>query len=385
MKTCLYFTYLHDSKTKRHANLAADGVSRYLIHELELFFDKVYVINLEKVQKGFAIQKENKSFLSDKTILINPPTLKCSRIEDKIFWKAKLRLTIKKYLREYAKPGDFVFAYHSIASTQILAEYKTKFKFKLIIQIEEIYSEIYKQFKGQNVYELDSLIKGDGFLVANAQLRAKFSKVDQDCPILLGDMRLPKTFSPKIDDGKIHLVYGGTLSREKISLDQLILPILKLPRIFVLHVYPSNNKSELAKYLSEMADKIKGRVFVEEPLVGEQYFTNISKYHIGLAINIDSPELSSFAIPSKIINYLKCELKVVSTPLKSVKQSDYSNLIFVSKGFSPEEIADAIENCAKINISCENTIEILSRTFAQNLENLIRQVSSKQQPNYLDS
>lgn len=377
MKTCLYFTYLHDCETNRYANLAADGVSRYLIQELEIFFDKVYVVNLEKVQKTFSVQRESKFFLSDKTIVINPSVLKFSRVEDKILWKTKLRSTIKKYLKKYAEPGGFVFAYHSLASTKILSRFKSKFKYNFIIQIEEVYSEIYSKFKRQKVSELESLAKGDGFLVANAQLKAEFNKPDQECPILLGDMRMPKSLSSKIDDGQIHLIYGGTLSGEKISLDQLILPISKLPDKFVLHIYPSNNKDELVRYLSKLAVKIQKKIYIEEPLVGEEYFVAISKYNIGLAINIDSPKLSSSAIPSKIINYLKCELKVVSTPLECVKRSDYADIIFVSKDFTANEITNAIKKCAQIDIKSEKILEVLSRKFVRDLKKLIHQVENK--------
>ena len=188
---------------------------------------------------------------------------------------------------------------------------------------------------------------------------------------------MPKSLSSKIDDGQIHLIYGGTLSGEKISLDQLILPISKLPDKFVLHIYPSNNKDELVRYLSKLAVKIQKRIYIEEPLVGEEYFVAISKYNIGLAINIDSPKLSSSAIPSKIINYLKCELKVVSTPLECVKRSDYADIIFVSKDFTANEITNAIKKCAQIDIKSEKILEVLSRKFVRDLKKLIHQVENK--------
>lgn len=378
MATCLYFSYIYDPKTNREANLAGDGVSRYLIQELEKIFDKIYVVNLEQVAKNFSFQLETKQILSEKTILINPAAIKFSRIENKIFWKRKLHTLIKKYIKEYAKNCDIVFAYHSLVSTNILSKLKSKYHYKLIIQIEEIYSEIYKQFAKFNQVEMKSLICGDGYIVANNKLKTKFDIVSHKiCPILLGDMRMPTLLSNKICDGRIHLVYGGTLAKNKISFDQLILALAELDKRYVLHIFPSNNQAELTDYLSAIDKDISKRVIVEKPVFGEQYFAEISKYHIGLAININSPELASSAIPSKIINYLKCNLNVVSTPLECVKQSAYGNYIVLANGFSQENIAAAIETCASKSIQNSNVMEGLIAEFRLNLKTLIRQVSDR--------
>lgn len=374
MKACLYFTYLHDPNTHRMANLAGDGVSRYLIHEFEKIFDKVWVINLENVAKNFVRQKETRFILSSKTTVISPGVFKCSRIENKMFGKLKLRRTIEKYIREFSQNDGFVFAYHSLSSTRILSELKSKFHYKLILQVEEIYSEIYDVFKRFNATELASLQLCDGFIVANNQLKAKFARQNQVCPVLLGDMRAPASLSDKIKDGKIHLVYGGTLSSDKITFNQLILPLTQLEDKYVLHVYPSNGEKDLRNYLASLDKQITNRVFIERPIIGEQYFTEISKYHIGLAINIDSPELSSSAIPSKIINYLKCNLQVVSTPLECVKQSKYADCISLSKGFSPVEIAEAIRNCERDEAENQGILAELNSKFAKNLTDLIQQI-----------
>ena len=374
MKTCLYFAYLHDPKTRRLANLAGDGVSRYLIQELEKIFEKIYVINLENVAQNFVFQKESRSYLSEKTVVISPTVFKCSRIESKIFGKFKLKGTIKKYIREFAQHDGVVFAYHSLRSTQILSELKKKYHYNLIFQVEEIYSEIYDIFKRLNETELASLLLGDGFIVANKQLKDKFAKQDQVCPVLLGDMRAPTSISEKLSDGRIHLVYGGTLSSDKITFNQLILPLTQLDDKYVLHVYPSNGEEDLRNYLASLDKQITNRVFVEKPIIGERYFSEISKYDIGLAINIDSPELSSSAIPSKIINYLKCNLQVVSTPLECVKQSEYADCIFLSKGFSPTEIAEAIKNCNHSKTKNQSTLNELNNKFSQHLTDLIYQI-----------
>jgi len=251
------------------------------------------------------------------------------------------------FLVWHTRKNEKVLAYHTPWLSLPLRWAKRIRGFHLVLEMGEIYGDIWPSTRLLKYWERSLITVSDSFIVASDVLAERLGpKVKA---VMCGSYK-PSDYIPLQNaglDGCIHLVYAGSIDSTKGGAIKAIESMEHLPQNYVLHVCGHGNEHEIVamKRSLEKVNSILQRTacIFHGVLLGHQLSEQLASCHIALNPQFTGDYMLT-AFPSKVIKYLSHNLPVVTTRIESVLKSPLSSLLVFSKDDTPEAIAEAIKS-----------------------------------------
>lgn len=363
--------YSLNNTKKRICAQSANGVYLYILSAIRSVVpgsENLVALNCAQAQGGFYTPKEKRE--EGGIIYVQRPSFFGNRLIRKFdffFFKK----WFKKYLISHLKKDDLLVVYHSLTYMALINEVIKRVGCKCLINIEEFYGDV-SETPNNKIRKKEELFfsQCSGSIVCANTLLSEKSICGRPYAIVYGDYRNSPTL-PKKKDGTIRLVYSGTLSALK-GARQAIDSLDFLPSIFELHILSVEDPGKLKNYVD--TKPTRNRIFFDGAKFGDDFSKYISSFDIGMAPQPTTGKLNSTSFPSKIIVYLKADLKVVATPSKAIMHSSLKNDLFISENDTPVSIADAVKKAAAEKRSGLEVVRLLDTEFRCSLKRLLNEI-----------
>ena len=274
--------------------------------------------------------------------------------------------------------GDVIISYHtsSLASNVLVRLRKIK-KVKIILEVEEIYSDLLKSANTVWKREQCAFENSDGYIFSTEMLAEKINKKQLPSVVIYGTYQ-SDTESRIKDDDLVHVVYAGTFDPRKGGAAAAAAAAY-LPNNYHLHICGFGKQKEIddiKSVINELREK-GHNVSYEGLLKGQNYLDMLHKCQIGLSTQVPSAKFNNTSFPSKILSYMSAGLAVVSISIPAIEGSKVGKYITFYENQTPEEIARSIIKC---DISQgernKDVIASLDAGFKKELKSCIQEVLS---------
>lgn len=258
-----------------------------------------------------------------------------------------IKLFLRKHLSKLSYK-DIVICYHATDCIESLVSLKRKYNFKLILEVEEVYSDV-AQSEKLRLRENSAFDAADAFLLATELLVSRVNPgLTKPCVVCSGVYRTSVQVAKKREDRLIHVVYAGTLDPRKGGAAAAAAAAF-LDERYAMHILGDGSSSEVAAILSAVADanaKTRGcRIVYEGYKSGIEFTEFIQSCHIGLSPQNPNAAFNSTSFPSKVFMYLSNGLEVVSVDLP-VFSDDLRGMLTLVSGNDPAILAAGVERAA---------------------------------------
>ena len=274
-------------------------------------------------------------------------TSRIGRLLDKLFKKIYFffffLLKIKK--------KDKILIYHSgwTSFLKRMCRFKKVFS---ILEVEEVYS--FSDYADEKPEKEIKVIKGfDSYIFINDYLPVLL-KTQVPFVVCYGVIRNDLFYRydkcEKKQDDKIHLVYAGVISNKRQGAFCALDVASKLSNNYVLHIIGSGSEEDIRCLKSKIYEnnRISDRCKVELNgfLKGDALYNFLSSCDIGLSTYNLRANFSDCSLPSKVITYMCCGLKVVIGYTKAFQYMPISKCWFFYTTQDAENIAISVKNAA---------------------------------------
>lgn len=262
------------------------------------------------------------------------------------------------YLLFHTRAGEPVLVYHSYyVSLPVLLARRLK-KFKLLLEVEEIYQDVLSLPGPLRRWETNILHSADGYILSTEALRGEIHCPGKPDLVIHGSYTVePSRGVPPFGDGKIHCIYAGTLDPVKGGAAAAVAAAALLPENYHVHILgfgSAAQKSALQEQIQQVQRSARCELTYDGLLQGEAYIRFLQRCQIGLSTQVPEGNYIKSSFPSKILTYLANGLQVVSARLPSVEQSGVGDMITYYDAQTPEAIAAAIQ-AVDLSASCTPT------------------------------
>lgn len=239
---------------------------------------------------------------------------------------------------------DTVILYHALSYTKPIVLCKRIKRFKLCIDVEEIYGDVYENAKTVAT-EMRMFKFADSFLFPTHLLNQKVNKTNKPAVIVHGTYRVERCRECGFSDESIHVVYAGTLDPRKGGAVAAVAAAAYLPENYHIHILGFGGEKQIQQ-MKELCMKSSkqhhAQVTYDGVLSGEDYICFIQSCDIGLSTQNPDAAFNATSFPSKVLSYLSNGLHVVSVRIPAIEQSAIGDLLEYYDQQTPEGIAQAI-------------------------------------------
>ena len=372
-----------DNREKRNYFLSAKNKIDYIIDCLSsLSLDSIQIISPART-KGVVYCPQRLVSLSDKVSLKLFRSFGRKNIITKTLDHFLFPIYLFIYLLKHTKKDEPVFVYHSLALINTVKFAKLIKKFRLILEFEEIYSDVTGK-KTQRKKELNFTKYADGFILATSLLQEALNINKKPVVICNGTYQVEKqrnlTYreAGERENKVIHCVYAGTFDPRKGGCVAAAAAAEFLPANYHIHVIGFGSDKEIENiknFISEIAKKANSTVTFDGLKSGEEYIQFIQSCDIGLSTQDPKAAFNATSFPSKILSYMSNGLRVVSIRIPAIEQSEVGSCLYYYDKQMPEEIAKAI---LSVDLSDKYDgralIKNLDLNFRSELQNLLNNV-----------
>lgn len=278
------------------------------------------------------------------------------------------------FLMTHVKSDDTVIVYHSLALMNVVRKLKKKKKFHLIIEVEELYSDV-KEDQALRKKELEYLQLADQYIVITELLNEQVNLQNKPRIISHGTYRTVPKCGEKINDGRTHVVYAGTFNPVKGGACSAIEAAEFLDENFVLHVLGKGSTSDtetILKKIEEVSSKSKCQIIFDGYKTGKEFDMFIQSCHVGLSTQQPDGKYNASSFPSKVLMYMSNDLPVVSVRIPAVESSNVGEYIFYYDFYTPQNIAQAIKSVPSgQSLNVREKLNELDDIFKEELANLL--------------
>jgi len=247
--------------------------------------------------------------------------------------------------------------------------------FKLILEVEEIYSKVWSLNKTLTKWENKIILNTDGYIVVSDVL-AEMLPAKQKI-ILYGSYNLYENLKHiRENNNVINVVYAGSLDKTIGGAFTIINTLNYLPINYMVHILgygkieEINEIKRLVKYKNEELGRISCLYH------GMKTGVEFSDFLIKCDVAVNSQNQGNYmatAFPSKILTYLSHGLPVVTTKIESIIHSSIGKYLMFTDDDSPESIANGI---LSIDVNIErNYSNIVSKLNSQFVEEIKRELN----------
>lgn len=375
-KTIKYISYFdtQDSVIARNYVTSAANKLEYIARSLSYLGYKVDIVSMsEVIEEKFKIYlSEKKQISKDITLYLpfswggNSKFLKWM----KILWHL---VSMLYYLIFRCNSNDTVIVYHSLGYFDIIRWAKKIKKFKLILEVEEIYTDVSEMKDCWKTLEYKMFEVADAFIFSNDLLDAKVNKKHRPSIVIYGPYQVEPFQVEKNDDGKIHVIYAGTFDPNKGGAQTAISSLEFLPENYHIHIcgFGSNEDVENIRHMIiEVQKKSRATITYDGLKKGNDFINFLQQCHIGLSTQKPDGEYNDTSFPSKVITYMANGLAVVSIKIPVLEKTTIAEAICFYEKADGESLAHAIMNC-NYHKSSRKLLDSLDEAFKLDLKTLM--------------
>ena len=374
------FKYIGYYDTKENAfenrmySLAATNKMDYICNVLNRNGYKVLIISPSRTLNN-SFYKGKKVKINDNTELKLFPSLPLGNKIQRAFAHFAGDIMLFWYLLTKVKKDETILVYHSLAFLSIVRIAKKIKRFKIVLEVEEIYQDVEPCSKRVKRNEYRTIESAERYIFSTELLNQKVNLTNKPFSIIYGTYKVEEDCKKKFNDGKIHVVYAGTLNSQKGSLEAIASAEF-LPFNYHIHIIGFGTEEEMKKIKDEIervSQKSAATVTFDGLLKGKEYTEFLQKCDIGLSTQNPDAVFNDTSFPSKIFSYLSNGLRVVSIRLKAIEESTINKDIVYYDTQTPSAIAEVIES---IDLSKEydsrKILKKLDQEFVGNFDKLLR-------------
>lgn len=338
-----YYDSFDHKEQNRNFELAAQTKMSYIISALEKSDYSVEVVS--------PVVSADNRFCKRKVM----PVGKQSRLHLFDAWPRKPRLlrVIGRYITDFQvffyllrnlKKTDTLILYHGLAQMKKIQWLKKHINFRLIMEIEEIYGNVTVD-EALTKRELVYFRLADGYIFPAKRLNEKVNVEKKPYVLIHGTYRAEEERTDRMEDGKIHCVYAGTLDPNKGGAVMAANAVRYLPEKYHLHILgfgATPDIENMKKLVAELSDCCNAGISYDGCLQGEEYTTFLQRCHIGLSTQNPQAAFNDTSFPSKILSYMANGVEVVTVRIPVVEESAVAEHLHFYDQPTPEAIAQAI-------------------------------------------
>ena len=367
-----YIGFYSDEKENRNYTLSAkkkiDYIAESIAKEVEIVspswtYDKHWY-------------KSRRIVKSEQISIVLAPTLSWGNKINKIISIIFSYIWLFFYLILNVKKNENIIVYHSLWLLIPIYIVKKIKNFNLILEVEEVYSDV-----SENKYISQKMEKklfdiADKYIFSTELLNEKINKKNKPYAIIYGTYKVEQKITRKFNDGKIHLVYAGTLDSRKGGAQLAVSSGKYLNENFHIHILgfgTDSEKEEINKLIQKISKDTSCKITYEGVLSGMDYIKFIQKCHIGLSTQISIGKYNDTSFPSKILSYLSNGLRVLSIKIKVLEIARINKLLYFYNHSSSKDIAKEILKM-NLNNKYNSRLEIrkLDKEFKEKIEVLLK-------------
>lgn len=363
---------------KRKIPLSARNKMDYTISVLSSIFDKVTVVSPARIEDNESGAKSTQEQLSDNCDLILFGNIKSSSRFKAIINVLLCRTKLFLYLLRHVKHNDFVQVYHSLAISKIIRLAQKIIGFKLVLEFNEMYSDVMPEFEKQREEEYKIIESADAYIFPNNLLDGLVNSHSKPSIVQYGIYKVERHLAEHIDDGKIHIVYAGTLDPSKGGLVAAAVAKFLTPdyHVHILGFGTPEQQNLLRQTIAALNDGEHAQVTYDGLLDGDNFLAFLQKCHIGLSPQDPNAKYNATSFPSKLMTYFSNGLQVVSIDIPAIAKSELAQNISFYHEQDPSKIAEAIQNISQFEPHF-SFITQLHKKYVNDLTDLYQQLSSK--------
>jgi len=284
-----------------------------------------------------------------------------------------MKLQYYAYLLKNIRAGDVVIAYHSPYYVMFLRWLRKHRNFHLVLQMLEIYADVTED---ETLRKREKKLTecADAFLFSSQLLAEKINVRKKPALLLLGNYHVEEERKLSSGDGKIHVLYAGTLDPRK-GAACAVKAAAFLPQNYHVHILgvgSERERAELKRLIEETRAPGHGAVSYDGVLSGEDYLCFLQKCQIGLCTQSMDAGFNETSFPSKILSYLCNGLRVVSVRIKAVETSPVGDLMVYYDTPTAEAAAEAVLSVDLTQRFCgRERVRALYEQFSKELDRVL--------------
>ena len=285
---------------------------------------------------------------------------------------------LKRYLKENLSTGDTIIIYHSLGYYNLYKWLKEKLKVKIILEVEEIYSDVGKTRFVTRDKEVQSFSYADAYIFPTRLLDDVVNVDKKPSVIIHGTYCVEKECGQSFGDGKTHVVYAGTFDPRKGGVQAAAAAAEFLTGKYHVHILgfgSEEDKQNLLKTIENVSKKTECTVTYDGLKSGKEYIRFIQSCDIGLSTQNPDAAFNATSFPSKILSYMANGLRVVSIRIPAIESSAIGDYMYYYDRQTPEEIAKAIMQVdLNDGYNGREIISKLDEKFTKEIAELINEV-----------
>ena len=347
-----YFGYYADGERAKESNctLAAVNKMSYIAEVIAVVSGKAEIIS-RATRKELPQKNEIVNINETQTIQYfasTPHNWKISRF----LCRQIDRIRFVVWMLKNIKKSEKVLVYHSLGYMNEIAFVHRIKKFKLILEVEEIYSDVTGK-KYMRKKEVKFLQRADAYIFPTKLLSDVVNPNGKPEVIIHGTYQVEPDekcdlFHKNLQNERkqtIHCVYAGTLDPRKGGAAAAATAVKFLAPDYHIHILGFGSKKDIQE-MEDLIAKISldssAKITYDGVLSGKQYIRFIQSCDIGLSTQDPNAAFNGSSFPSKILSYMANGLRVVSIRIPAIETSAVGNMVFYYDKQTPEDIAKAI-------------------------------------------
>lgn len=381
MKYLAYYDTPANKAENRGFVLAATNKIDYICSALNCLGHSVEIVSASATHNRRGCRGKTVP-LSDKTVLKLFPCLGTGILPKRLLGRFLMRARLFLHLLLHTEKGENVLVYHSLGYTGTVKLAKAIKRFRLILEVEEIYADVNGNEQDRK-REYSIFSAADAYLFPTELLNEKINvqrkpyvlihgtyqvEPDRKCNVFGDDLQVGK-------GRKIRCVYAGTFDPRKGGAIAAAAAEF-LPENYHIHILGFGSEAEkknMQDLIDALAKKCVCGISYDGLLSGEEYIRFIQSCDIGLSTQNPDAAFNATSFPSKILSYMANGLRVVSIRIPAIEGSAIGGYMYYYNQQTPEEIANAI---MQVDMGdCYNgrkVIENLDREFKKDMDKLLK-------------
>ena len=307
--------YISDEdKTKYRGNVPGNLKMHYVVEQLMIsgFIPEIISLASRNDQRGFYRNNVTNSQGCILTYL--------GGIGGNNHLAQRVDLILKKIIFVYYfilkfKRQDTIILYHSVAITNLCARLKRLVKRKVIVEVEEVYGYSAIEDKPWVKNEINCIKQMDYYIFVNDGIPQDLDIAKERFVVSFGVGRIPKRTKPRLNDGKIHVVYAGTIEMRKLGAMTAVESARYFPDNYILHVLGLGTEKNIQILKDAIAEINKevgyNKIEYNGYKSGKELDDFLFSCHIGLSSHVMRPNFANNSFPSKVVTYMCHDLAVV--------------------------------------------------------------------------
>ena len=328
----------------RGRTLSAIDKADYIINTTNNIGINVDIISASLVSDK-AYFKASKTKISEKVQLTKLPAVISGNYLQKIMAHIWRNFALCIYLIKNVKRNESIISYHSLGTIWSVRCAKKIKRFKLILEVEEIYNDVIQKSSRARLRELKFISCADKYIFPTEMLNVLVNKQNKPYTVIHGTYKVEHNREVSFNDGKIHIVYAGTFDPRKGGALAAVSAAELLSSKHHIHIIGFGGDEDI-KNIKERIDEVskisKANITYDGLLSGEEYVKFIQSCDIGLSTQNPDAAFNDTSFPSKILSYMANGLRVVTVRIPAIESSAVGRDVYYYDKQTPQAIAEAI-------------------------------------------